>query len=204
MYSIWIRVGRISRTTAVFLESLKFCRSFFVENLVFGYFLILFFEITWKNFWRPYYYYLFLNTCAYVLALEKACPRKGCLWPRIFFCVLGLEPCALDYISIPCPLKPNFERLSPLSHINFYINFIQSTPGNTIDGAWCVACRYMLSSQIVKRFDCANNAYLSDAISHSTTIFSAFNPFRKNNTHFIKPIIVLTPPPKRFALTPCN
>ena len=30
-----------------------------------------------------------------VLGLERVCPRKGCLWPwpRIFFCVLGLEPC---------------------------------------------------------------------------------------------------------------
>ena len=27
-----------------------------------------------------------------VLSLERVCPRKGCPWPRIFFCVLGLEP----------------------------------------------------------------------------------------------------------------
>ena len=69
--------------TAVFLESLKFCRSFFVEKL-------LFLEIFWfcflrspeKNFRRPYYYNLFLeNTCVCVLALEKICPRKGCPWP---------------------------------------------------------------------------------------------------------------------------
>ena len=36
-----------------------------------------------------------------VLGLESVCPRKGCPWPwpRIFFCVLGLEPCVLDSTS---------------------------------------------------------------------------------------------------------
>ena len=144
--------------TAVFLESLKFCRSFFVEKLVFfGEFLILFFwEHLKKIFLKTLFFYLLENTCACVLALERVCPQKGCLWPRIFFCVLGLEPCALNSTSVPCPFKPNVERLSPLSHISFYINFIQSTAGNTTDGAWCVAWRCRLSSQIVEQFECAN------------------------------------------------
>ena len=91
------------------------------------------------------------------------CPRKGLSSKGLslasdVFCVIGLEPCALDYTAVLCPFKPNFKRPSPLSHINFYINFIQSIPGNTLDGAWCVACRYRLSSRIVKRFDCTNNA----------------------------------------------
>ena len=30
-----------------------------------------------------------------VLGLERVCPRKGCLWPRIFF----LSPCVLDSTS---------------------------------------------------------------------------------------------------------
>ena len=36
-----------------------------------------------------------------VLGLESVCPRKGCPWPWIFFCVLslGLEPCVLDSTS---------------------------------------------------------------------------------------------------------
>ena len=36
-----------------------------------------------------------------VLGLERVCPRKGCPWPwpRIFFCVLGLEPCVFDSTS---------------------------------------------------------------------------------------------------------
>ena len=39
-----------------------------------------------------------------VLGLESVCPRKGCPWPwpRIFFCVLGLEPCVLDSTSVIC------------------------------------------------------------------------------------------------------
>ena len=52
-------------------------------------------------------------------ALERVCPRKGCLWPRIFFCVLGLEPCALNSTSVPSLFRLNVER---------------PTPGNTIDG----------------------------------------------------------------------
>ena len=132
-----------------------FCR----KTCFFGDFLILFFwEHLKKNFEDFIIIFFGGNTCACVLALEKVCSRKGCLWPRIFFCVLGLEPCALSSTSVPCPFRPNVKRLSSLSHISFYINFIQSTPGNTIDGAWCVACRCRLSSRIVKRFDCANNA----------------------------------------------
>ena len=34
-----------------------------------------------------------------VLGLEIVCPRKGCPWPRISFCVLGLEPSVLDSTS---------------------------------------------------------------------------------------------------------
>ena len=144
--------------TAVFLESLKFCRSFFVEKLVFlDIFWFCFFENTWKKNFKDIIIIFFLeNTCACVLALQRVCPWNGCLWPRIFFCVLGLEPCALNSTSVPCPFKPNVERRSPLSHISFYINFIQPTPGNTADGAWCVACRCRLSSRIVEQFECAN------------------------------------------------
>ena len=145
--------------TAVFLESLKFCRSFFVEKLAFlEIFWFWFFENTWKKFFKDIIIIIFFleNTSACVLALERVCPQKGCLWPRIFFCVLGLEPCALNSTSVSGSFKPNVERLSPLSHISFYINFIQSTPGNTTDGAWCVACRCRLSSRIVKQFECAN------------------------------------------------
>ena len=121
--------------TAVFLESLKFCRSFFVEILLFWrFFDFVFLRTPEKKFLKILLFFL-ENTCACVLALERVCPRKGCLWPRIFFRVLGLEPCALNSTSVPCSFKPNVERLSPLSHISFFINFIQSTPGNTTDGA---------------------------------------------------------------------
>ena len=122
--------------TAVFLESVKFCRSFFVEKLVFWrFFDFVFLRIHEKKIFKHIFIFFLENTCACVLALERVCPRKGCLWPRIFFCVLGFEPCALNSTSVPCPFKPNVERLSLLSHISFYINFIQSTPGNTTDGA---------------------------------------------------------------------
>ena len=67
------------------------------------------------------------NTCACGLGLEHSCPR-----PRNF---LGSWPRALCPRLQLCPLKPNFEPLSPLSHINFSINFIPSTPKNTIDGS---------------------------------------------------------------------
>ena len=121
--------------TAVFLESLKFCISFFVEKLVFlEIFDCVFLRIPEKKFLKTFFFFL-ENTCACVLALERVCPQKGCLWPWIFFYVLGLEPCALNSTSVPCPFKPNVERLSPLFHFSFYLNFIQSTPGNTTDGA---------------------------------------------------------------------
>ena len=138
--------------TAVFLEFLKFCRSFIVEKLNFlRFFDFVFFENTWIKILEDLIIITFFldNTCASVLALEKVCPQKGCLWPRIFFVSLASSPCALNSTSVPCPFKPNVERLLPLSHIIFYINLIQSTAGNTIDGAWCVACKCRLFSRIV-------------------------------------------------------
>ena len=65
-----------------------------------------------KNFFEDLFFFL-ESTCALcpwslalassipVLGLESVCPRKGCPWPwpRIFFCVLGLEPCVLDSTS---------------------------------------------------------------------------------------------------------
>ena len=43
----------------------------------------------------------FLASSIPVFGLESVCPRKGCPWPwpRIFFCVLGLEACVLDSTS---------------------------------------------------------------------------------------------------------
>ena len=119
--------------TAVFLESLKFCRLFFVEKLFFWkFFDFVFLRTPGKKFLKTFFFkrvkknfedliiiFFLENTCVCVLALERVCPRKGCLWPRIFFCVLGLEHCALNSTSVPCPFKPNVERLSPLSHISF-------------------------------------------------------------------------------------
>ena len=106
------------------------------KNLFFlRFFYFVFLRTPEKKFLKTLFFYFFENTCACVLALERVCPRKGCLWPGIFFCVLGLEPCALNSTSVPCPFKPNVECLLPLSHFSFYINFIQSTPGNTTDGA---------------------------------------------------------------------
>ena len=43
---------------------------------------------------------------------RKGLSSKGLSLASDIFCVLGLEPCALDYTSLPCPSKPNFERLS--------------------------------------------------------------------------------------------
>ena len=142
---------------AVFLESLKFCRSFFVEKLVFfEIFWFCFFENTWKKIFEDIIF-LFFGEHLHVFP----CPRKGLSSKGLslasdIFCVVGLEPCALNSTSVPFPFKPNVERLSPLSHISFYINFIQSTPGNTTDGAWCVACKCRLSSRVVEQFECAN------------------------------------------------
>ena len=120
----------LSSRTAVFLESLKFCRSFFWR-----FFDFVFLRTPEKKKIEDLTIFFLENTCACVLALERVCPRKGCFWPQIFFCVLGLESCALNSTYVPCPFKPNAEHLSPIYHISFYINFIQSTPGNTIDGA---------------------------------------------------------------------
>ena len=62
-----------------------------------------------KFLWRPLFFFgEHLCLCPWslassipVLGLESVCPRKGCPWPRIFFCVLGLglEPCVLDSTS---------------------------------------------------------------------------------------------------------
>ena len=108
------KIAVLGSRTAVFLESLKFCRSFFVEKLVFlGDFLILFFEITWKNF-----NLFFLNTWKKILKTVLLlsffgghlrlcpCPRKGlsskelslaqdiflCPWPRALCPRLHLCP----------------------------------------------------------------------------------------------------------------
>ena len=80
----------------------------------------VFYWRTPKNFfWRPFFWRLpekfllglfffgehlrlcpwFLASSIPVLVFERVCPRKGCPWPRIFFCVLGLEPCVLDSTS---------------------------------------------------------------------------------------------------------
>ena len=59
-----------------------------------------------KNFWKLFFFWRTLSLVSlassiFVLGLERVCPRKGCPWPRIFFCVLGLglEPCVLDSTS---------------------------------------------------------------------------------------------------------
>ena len=81
--------------TAVFLESLKFCRLFFVEKLVF------FLE----------------NTCACVLALERVCSQKRCLWPRIFFVSLAssLVPSTPPLSRVCLSQMLSVFRLSPIS-----------------------------------------------------------------------------------------
>ena len=82
-------------------------------------FLMTFFEGSpKKNFWRPFYfwrspeknfwtpYFLFLeNTCACVLGpwprafLSSASRGAVLVLGSDFFCVLGLEPCVLDFTS---------------------------------------------------------------------------------------------------------
>ena len=86
--------------TALFLESLKFCRS--PEKFIWRPFFWRFLE---KKFWRLSFFGEHLRLCPCsmassipVLGFERVCPRKGCPWPRIF-CVLGLEPCVLDSTS---------------------------------------------------------------------------------------------------------
>ena len=70
--------------------------------------LFFFFEIAWKIFVKTFCFGEHLRLCPWslalsipVLGLESVCPRKGYPWPwpRIFFCVLGLEPCVLDSTS---------------------------------------------------------------------------------------------------------
>ena len=66
--------------TAVFFE-LKFCRS--REK---NFWRPLFLEIAWKIFWRRLFFRRTLALVSFVLGLERACPRKGCPWPRTFLC----------------------------------------------------------------------------------------------------------------------
>ena len=102
--------------TAVFLESLKFCRSFFVEKL--GFLILFFWEYLKKN-WRHYYYYFFfgehLRLCPCPRKSLSSKRRKGCLWPRIFFCVLGLEPSTPPLSRVRLSLMLSVFRLSPIS-----------------------------------------------------------------------------------------
>ena len=54
-------------------------------------FIIIFFgDHQEKNFWRPFFgralALVSLALSIPVLGLESVCPRKGCLWPRIFLC----------------------------------------------------------------------------------------------------------------------
>ena len=106
--------------TAVFLESLKFCRSFFVEKLVFWrFFDFVFLRTPEKKNFEDLILLIFLeNTCAGVLALERVCPRKGCLWPRIFFFVslassLVLSTPRLSHVRLSQMLR--VFRVSPIS-----------------------------------------------------------------------------------------
>ena len=72
--------------------------------------IFFFLEIAWKIFVKTFFFWEHLRLCPWslalassipVLGLESVCPRKGCPWPwpRIFFCVLSLEPCVLDSTS---------------------------------------------------------------------------------------------------------
>ena len=86
-------------------------------------------------FCRPFFFGEHLRLCPWSLALassipvlgfERFCPRKGCPWPWIFFCVLGLglEPCVLDSTSV----EDLFLR-SPEKKIGktFFLFFLEST-----------------------------------------------------------------------------
>ena len=122
--------------TAVFLKSLKFCRSYFVEKLVFWrFFDFVFLRTPEKKFLEDIIFLFFGEHLRLCPCPRKGLSSKGLSLASDIFCVLGLEPCALNPTSVPCLFKPNVERLSPLSHFSFRINFIQSTPGNTTDGA---------------------------------------------------------------------
>ena len=61
------------------------------------------------------------------LGLERVCPRKGCRWPwpRIF-CVLGLEPCVLDYTSA-C--------LASILKIRMLISWLKLLPNALVPGS---------------------------------------------------------------------
>ena len=69
--------------TAVFFE-LKFCRS--REK---NFWRPLFLEIAWKIFWKRLFFRRTFALVSFVLGLERACPRKGCPWPRTFFVSLA-------------------------------------------------------------------------------------------------------------------
>ena len=118
---------------ALFFKSFKFCRSpekIFCRpcfsEITKNFFEDLFFEIAWKTFLKTLLFFSFENRC--VRGLEHYCP-----WPREglaseglslasdFFCPWPRALCPRLHLS---PFKPNFEPLSPFSHINFYINFI--------------------------------------------------------------------------------
>ena len=84
----WNFVGRLKKNFRCFL--LENAWKKFFEDLLF--------------FWRALALVsLALASSIPVLGLERVCPRKCCPWlwpwPRIFFWVLGLEPCVLDSTS---------------------------------------------------------------------------------------------------------
>ena len=64
------------------------------------FFLKTFFIFFGEHF-RLFPWSLVLSSSIHVLGLERVCPQKACPWPwlRMFFCVLGLEPCVLDSTS---------------------------------------------------------------------------------------------------------
>ena len=73
--------------TAIFFELLKFCRS--PEKNFDDLFLEIAGKIVVKTFFLREHLPLVslaLASSIPVLGLEKVCPRKGCLWPRIFLC----------------------------------------------------------------------------------------------------------------------
>ena len=82
--------------TALFFEGLKFCRS--AEKYFSRPF---FFWRSTEKFFKTFFVTKILAFVSLVLGLglEHSCPW---LWPRIFFCVLGLglKPCILDSTSV--------------------------------------------------------------------------------------------------------
>ena len=72
--------------TALFFESLKFCRS--PEKI---FWKPIFLEIAWKKILRPFFFLKTLAPVSLALSipvpgLERVCPRKGCPWFWIFLC----------------------------------------------------------------------------------------------------------------------